>query len=333
MWYGRASQHLKLKYHHIWGFSLCMDAFPANFQSSAWFELTEFLSIILYRSLEVSEFLSTGWEGAKELLVFTLPMFIPYSMGSRPRSYPWIELPKHLYNRIRTSDILIRCGVYHPRWSQRLLKWYPPYQINHGLMGHHGLPLHINDSREPPEPPRVISSNCQDTQKVSVGISEARANPNVRQDVRVVTELDKKQQLGCFQLLIFWMVWFVYFNRCSQSFSGCFFSMFPPMFSPFSVGLMIPNGRCMFFSVGLDQPGSSSSGCRRCHPRIWGLAFWSLRKPRRVRMRSVGNCAMSSLKRGPSMEIRINTNVMRFSTTFARESARFWWLQMWHSEV
>lgn len=35
---------------------------------------------------------------------------------------------------------------------------------------------------------------CKDTQKISVGISETRANPNVRQDVRVVTELDKKQQ-------------------------------------------------------------------------------------------------------------------------------------------
>ena len=43
----------------------------------------------------------------------------------------------------------------------------------------------------------------QDTQKISVGISETRANPNVRQDVRVVTELDKKTAAGCFQLFLF----------------------------------------------------------------------------------------------------------------------------------
>lgn len=147
----------------------------------------------------------------------------------------------------------------------------------------------------------------QDTQKISVGISETRANPNVRQDVRVVTELDKKQQLDAFSCF----VWYI------SSFST-------------EVGWWSPM-TSIFFSR--SQPGSFSSGCRRCHRRIRGLAFWSLRKPRRVRMRSVGNCGMSSLKRGQSMEIRIRRNVMPSSTTFARESARSWWPQMWPSEA
>lgn len=45
----------------------------------------------------------------------------------------------------------------------------------------------------------------KDTQKISVGISETRANPNVRQDVRVVTELDKKQQLDAFSCFLWYI--------------------------------------------------------------------------------------------------------------------------------
>ena len=35
---------------------------------------------------------------------------------------------------------------------------------------------------------------CENMLKVAVGISAAKANPNIRQDIRVVTELDKKQR-------------------------------------------------------------------------------------------------------------------------------------------
>ena len=83
----------------------------------------------------------------------------------------------------------------------------------------------------------------QDIQKISVGISEARANPNVRQDVRVVTELDKKQQRKPAKTAV--VHFFIFLKRDDPQRQDVIFQ-----------GV----SRCL-------QPGSFSSGCRRCHRR------------------------------------------------------------------